>query len=166
MSNPEDIVEQLTVIKPQAKIINSGNAAFREIFFCSKIRFAILISRLKTLFRRYCIFSAEELNENNNHSLKIGNMLINKAIQSVYIDNQEITLTASEFDLLWILASYKNRIVSRESLYRVLLKAEYDGLDRCIDNRISRLRRKLQDNSKNPHFIKSNRSEGYLLVEE
>ncbi len=126
----------------------------------------ILADRIKHLSMKTDVSKVAIPPDNQKPTLQIGNILLNKTKRIIIIDNREINLTASEFDLLWLLASYKNRIVSRESLYRVLLKTEYDGLDRCIDNRISRLKRKLQDNRINPQLIKSIRSEGYILVEE
>lgn len=135
-------------------------------FLSAPVAGQILADRIKHFSMKTDVSKVAIPPDNQKPTLQIGNILLDKTKRVVFIDNREINLTASEFDLLWLLATCKNRIVSRESLYQVLLKTEYDGLDRCIDNRISRLKRKLQDNRINPQLIKSVRSEGYILVEE
>ena len=77
---------------------------------------------------------------------------------------QLIDLTTAEFDLLWLLASRVGDVVTRDDIYRTLRGIEYDGLDRAIDLRVARLRRKLGDEGKQPRLLKSVRGIGYLLV--
>ena len=71
-----------------------------------------------------------------------------------------------EFDLLWLLASNAGRILSREDIFERLRGIEYDGQDRSIDVRISRIRPKIGDDPENPKRIKTVRSKGYLFVKE
>lgn len=52
-----------------------------------------------------------------------------------------INLSDSEFDLLWLLASAADQVVSREFLTKSLRGIEYDGLDRTVDNKIVTLRK-------------------------
>ncbi|MCP4569860.1 MAG: hypothetical protein GY841_19950 [FCB group bacterium] len=101
----------------------------------------------------------------NSEILIVGDMTINQFCRTVHIDDTLISLTSNDFDLLWKLALRVNQTVSRDELFRDLLNTDYDGLDRCIDIRISRLRKKLEDNGRQPCIIKSIRSEGYRLVE-
>jgi len=125
-----------------------------------------LPTRIKALIRQYRLVTAEELNRNGYRHLKIGELLIKKNRRSVSFNGEEIPLTTSEFDLLWFLAINKNRTVSREVMYRELLNLEFDGLGRCIDNRVVRLKKKLEPVAQNSLLIKSVRSVGYLLVEK
>jgi DNA-binding response OmpR family regulator len=99
-------------------------------------------------------------------SLHLGPMEIHRQTRRVRIDEREVSLTTAEFDLLWRLARRAGEPVTRDELYADILRREYDGLDRCIDLRVSRLRKKLGDDSRNPRLIKSVRYEGYLLVAE
>ena len=69
-----------------------------------------------------------------------------------------------EFELLRLLARNAGKILSREELFRSLRGIEYDGLDRSIDGRISKLRRKLNDSATEPTRIKTVWGKGYLLV--
>jgi len=64
-----------------------------------------------------------------------------------------------------LLAKDCGHVVSRESLHDKTQHTVYDGLDRTIDLRVSRLRRKIGDDPKQPKLIKTIRGRGYLLVD-
>ena len=72
--------------------------------------------------------------------------------------------SSGEFDLLLYLARRPGQTITRDALYKDVRGIEYDGLDRSIDLRIARLRKKLGDDAKQPALIKSVRGEGYLLA--
>ena len=59
------------------------------------------------------------------------------------IDGRAVELTTGDFDILWLLASRQGNVVTRDEILRVVRGIDYDGLDRSIDARICRLRRKL-----------------------
>ena len=82
------------------------------------------------------------------------------------VENQgvEVALSSAEFDLLWLLAQQVGNIVKREDLHEQIFRLPYDGIDRSIDLRISRIRKKLKDDPKEPHIIKTVRNVGYLLA--
>ena len=69
-----------------------------------------------------------------------------------------------EFELLWSLASKAGVEVKREDLIRDIRGFDYDGFDRTIDVRISRLRKKLGDTDTPPRKIKTVWGKGYLFV--
>ena len=96
--------------------------------------------------------------------LIIGDISINSATREVWKNGAPIILTALEFDLLFCLARSKGRVLDRDKLLDEIAGREYDVFDRSIDVHISSLRRKLGDNSKNPRYIKTIRSVGYMLV--
>jgi DNA-binding response OmpR family regulator len=82
----------------------------------------------------------------------------------VWLDGQEISLTTQEFELLYELARSAGTILSREDLFRRIRGIDYDGLDRSIDGRISKLRKKLGDDAEAPKRIRTIWGKGYLLV--
>jgi two-component system OmpR family response regulator/two-component system response regulator RstA len=92
-----------------------------------------------------------------------GRFFISNATRTVRLGNEEIHITTAEFDLLWLLANHAGTILSRDEINTSLRNIEFDGLDRSIDMRISRLRRLLHDNSSNPMRIKTVRAKGYLF---
>ncbi|MFC3152809.1 response regulator [Litoribrevibacter euphylliae] len=90
-------------------------------------------------------------------------LVIDLSARSVVCCQSLVTLTTAEFDLLVLLAEHQGEIVSRDDIVRNLRGFDYDGLDRSIDRRISRVRKKLGDDSSEPNIIKTIRGKGYLL---
>lgn len=80
-------------------------------------------------------------------------------------NNTEINLSSAEFDLLWELAQSAGQTVRREYLHEQIFRLPFDGVDRSIDLRVSRIRKKLGDDSKEPSIIKTVRNVGYLLAQ-
>ena len=94
---------------------------------------------------------------------RFGRFFISSATRSVTLDNSEIAFSTAEFDLLWLLASNAGVVMSRDDINSALRHIEYDGLDRSIDMRISRLRKRLGDDADSPKRIKTVRGKGYLF---
>lgn len=95
--------------------------------------------------------------------LSFGQFSISQNTRSVHLDQSELELTTAEFDLLWLLANHAGRILTRDDILENLRGIGFDGADRSIDARISRLRKKLQDNPESPTRIKTVRGKGYLF---
>ena len=86
--------------------------------------------------------------------------------RDIYFHNTALNLNESEFDIIAYLAKNMPQPVSREVLFKHVIGREYDGLDRAIDLKVSRLRKKLKDtisSHKNSLDIKSVRGKGYSL---
>ncbi|MBL6456353.1 response regulator transcription factor [Belnapia sp. T6] len=79
-------------------------------------------------------------------------------------DGSEEALTASEFDLLKLFVSHPNRPLTRDWLLESSSHREAEAFDRAIDNRILRLRRKLEADPAKPEAIRSVRGVGYMFV--
>ena len=120
----------------------------------------ILLARIRALLRR-AVPSPEETTR-----IRLGKLIADAKRREVTIDETPVELTTIEFDLLWYLITRTGQVVSRQDLYRKIYNLDYDGLDRSIDVYISRLRQKLGDDSAIPHYIKTVRGVGYLLVGE
>ncbi len=126
----------------------------------------LLLARIKALLRRApnTSSSSDETPESNESAeLSFGNFSISQATRSTHLGDETIDLTTAEFDLLWLLARHAGSILSRDDLLQELRGIGFDGLDRSIDARISRLRRKLGDDPENPTRIKTVRGKGYLF---
>jgi len=96
--------------------------------------------------------------------LRFGAISIDCGRREVRRDGQLLTLTDAEFDLLAALASRAGQIVDRDTLFQGARGVEYDGLDRSIDMRVSRLRKLLGDDPAQPRLIKTVRGRGYLFT--
>ena len=94
----------------------------------------------------------------------LGELRVSPSNQRVQLGDEEVTLSTQEFALLHELVRNAGSVSSRESLFRALRGIDYDGMDRSIDVRISRLRRKLGDDQPPPRRIKTIWGKGYLLV--
>ena len=125
----------------------------------------LLLARIKALLRRApgTASSGENAASGESDELAFGNFRISQATRSTHLGNESIDLTTAEFDLLWLLACHAGNILSRDDLLQQLRGIGFDGLDRSIDARISRLRRKLGDDPENPTRIKTVRGKGYLF---
>lgn len=120
----------------------------------------VLLARARALLRR-----AEKSFEPEDRSdIVLGGLRISEAAQDAWLDGEKVVLTTQEFRLLCLLARNAGSVLSREEIYRDMRGIEYDGFDRSIDGRISKLRRKLADDATAPFRIKTVWGKGYLLV--
>ncbi|HZH47228.1 MAG TPA: response regulator [Roseococcus sp.] len=78
-------------------------------------------------------------------------------------DGAEVPLTGGEYELLTILVERPNRVLTRDMLMDLLHNRQPGPFDRAIDVAVSRLRRKLEDDGRNPSVIKTVRGGGYVL---
>jgi DNA-binding response OmpR family regulator len=122
----------------------------------------LLLARVHALLRRYAVSNGPV----NNQVFEFGMLIINQASRQVLLSSSEIELTTNEFELLWFLASHAGEVISRDQILMAVRGIEYDGLDRWVDIRISRLRNKLNDDAEHPQKIKTVWGKGYLFVED
>ncbi|RMS44556.1 hypothetical protein ALP65_01748 [Pseudomonas aeruginosa] len=134
-------------------------------YVCKPVRPRVLLARIRALLRRS---EAPEAGAPaaDSKRLAFGRLVIDNAMREAWLDGTTIELTSAEFDLLWLLAANAGRILSREEIFNALRGIEYDGQDRSIDVRISRIRPKIGDDPMHPRLIKTVRSKGYLFVGE
>ncbi len=130
----------------------------------------VLYARIRALLRRYLINGVKDQSEaeakNNGDCLNFGNLVIDNNSRTVKFDSREISLTTADYDLLWVLASEAGNIISRDEIFNAIRGYSYDSVDRSIDVRVSRLRKKLCDHPTNPHRIKTIWGKGYLFVKD
>lgn len=123
----------------------------------------LLLARIRALLRHAKRASSGD-NPSVTDKLSFGLLEIDRTVRSVSWAGDEISLSDIEFELLCLLASHSGKIVDRDLISRELSGYEYDGLDRSVDIRISRLRKKLEINPAEPTRIKTVRGKGYLFV--
>jgi DNA-binding response OmpR family regulator len=95
----------------------------------------------------------------------VGPLRVRPEARLALLGEQPLSLTPVEFDLLASLAKAQGRVRSREALLDEIRDRNYDVFDRSIDVHISALRRKLGDDARQPRFIRTLRSAGYMLVD-
>ncbi|KAA9001968.1 two-component system response regulator RstA [Affinibrenneria salicis] len=128
---------------------------------------AVLLARLRRHFRQYAgVQPAQEgAGALQIHKpLHFGLLCIDPVNREVTLGDEHILLSTADFDLLWQLAINAGHTMDREALLKALRGVSYDGMDRSIDVAISRLRKKLNDNTLDPYRIKTVRNKGYLFA--
>jgi len=131
-------------------------------YLCKPIKPRVLLAHIRAQLRRQT--SLIQNNQQDIREVSGGELLIDARKRIVTYHEKDISLSSAEFDLLWVLSLSAGTIVSRDQLHLDIFRIEFDGYDRSIDLRISRLRKKLGDDPKDPQIIKTIRNKGYLLA--
>jgi two-component system, OmpR family, response regulator len=116
----------------------------------------VLLARLRALMRR-----AHGKPEPEGAPLTFGGLVITTSDRTVSWRGQPCVLSNTEYKLLLVLAESAGHVLSRDALLKKMRGIEFDGLDRSIDNCISKLRRKFDD--ADSEKIKTVWGEGYLF---
>lgn len=114
-----------------------------------------LLARVKAVLRRS---NSDEISE---EIYKLGRLKVDFERHEVLINNEKVELTLKEFELLEILIKNKGKILRRETLLDKVWGYEYIGETRTVDVHIRYLRKKIEDDDKNPKFIETIRGVGY-----
>lgn len=121
-----------------------------------------LLARLRAVTRRSKVTATHA--KNVSEEIQVRDITINSATHEAKLNGEKLHLTALEFDLLLCLARSAGRVLNRDTLLDEVAGRNYDVFDRSIDVHISSLRRKLGDDSKNPRYIRTIRSVGYIFL--
>ena len=138
-------------------------------YISKPVRPRVLLARIRALLRRVNDKSQDDAESGPTEEpvrLQFNDLVVARSMREAWLNEASIDLTSAEFDLLWLLASSAGRVLSREEIFTALRGIEYDGQDRSIDVRVSRIRPKIGDDPVHPRRIKTVRSKGYLFVKE
>lgn len=120
-----------------------------------------LLARLRAVTRRTARSVAPD---DADAELVVGPLRVVPSSRKAVLGDEALVLTPVEYDLLEALARGRGRVKTREALLDEIRDRNYDVFDRSIDVHISALRKKLGDDPKNPRFIRTVRSAGYMLI--
>ena len=126
-----------------------------------------LLARLRAVCRRSTqpLVSAPNSTPDFEPDQEIGPLRLSPSKRQCFLSDSPIELTPVEFDILHALALACGRVKSRDALLSDIRDRDYEVFDRSIDMHISALRRKLGDHPKQPRFIRTYRSAGYMLID-
>lgn len=127
-------------------------------YLAKPVRPRALLTRLRMHLRRHVATQRDD-----NDPIRVGDLVVDEGRRLVTLGGNPLDLTTAEFDLLALLAKSAGQVLPRADIYEKIHGMKHDGIDRSIDLRISRLRKKLGDSPSNPARIKSVRGVGYLL---
>jgi len=122
-----------------------------------------MLARLRAVTRRAA--NAAPPGEQAAAEVVIGSLRIRPESRLALLDDEPLPLRPIEFDLLLALAKGKGRVRTRDWLLEQVRDREYEVYDRSIDMHVSALRKKLGDDPKEPRFIRTYRSAGYMLID-
>ncbi|HEY6431625.1 MAG TPA: response regulator transcription factor [Acetobacteraceae bacterium] len=121
-----------------------------------------LVARVKALLRRTSPVAQLPPRLND---VRVGTAMLDlQRHMLILADGRASTLTASEFDLLRLFVENPNRPLTRDWLLETIAHRDADPFDRAIDNRVMRLRRKVERDPGKPEAIRSVRGVGYMFV--
>jgi two-component system OmpR family response regulator len=122
-----------------------------------------LLARVKSVLRR--VQGALEREVQPDSRVKFGAYSLDlESHQLLDKDDQAISLTSMEFDLLKAFAENPDKVLNRDQLLSLSHNRDWDPFDRSIDIRITRLRRKIEVEPSRPQIIKTVRGAGYIFV--
>ncbi len=122
-----------------------------------------LVSRVKALLRRYYVYKGKEKIDSTG-LININGLTINTTSNEVSVDEEEVTLTEIEYNILLLMAQHRKKIFSAQNLYESVWKEPYFySCNNTIMVHIRNLRRKLEKDPENPKYIKTVWGKGYRI---
>lgn len=118
----------------------------------------VLLARVNLMLRK-----SSSHKDEHKKQLCFGTLIIDKSSRKVSLAGEELDLTTHEFELLWLLAENAGEPMNRDDIHKQMIGREYDGLDRTVDVRVSRLRKKLKDNLDKPYRLVTLWGKGYMF---
>ncbi len=116
-----------------------------------------LVARIQAVLRRTS-------NTGKNPRRCFGSLSIDYQRRQAFLDDHDVGLTTSEFAALDLLVRHAGRVLDRDEIMQTLRGIDSDCFNRVVDITMSRLRQKLGDDPKHPHFIKTVWGTGYLFI--
>ena len=117
-------------------------------------------ARIKAIMRRT---SPAKVVKEQTSVIEKGDIKLDCDSRRLFINDEEINLTAREFELLEILVKNENKVYSRESLLNLVWGKDYPGDVRTVDVHVRRLREKIEINPSEPKYIHTKWGVGYFF---
>jgi two-component system, OmpR family, response regulator CpxR len=118
-----------------------------------------LLARIRSILRR-----TQTQRTVPDKFISVADVHLDLGRRSVDVNDRPIALTSAEFDLLYLFLKSAGKVISREMLFRAVLKRECSPFDRSIDNLVSIIRKKLGPDLSGTQRIKCIRHVGYVYT--
>jgi len=124
-----------------------------------------LIARVKAIFRRVDAMGEPDSEQPVDEKRQVGELTLDNDKRKVIKQNEEIELTAKEFDLLWHFATHPGRVYTRTQLLDLIWGYGHEGYEHTVNSHINRLRAKIEINPSKPGYILTVWGVGYKFVD-
>lgn len=119
-----------------------------------------LMARVKAQLRRYTSFSSHS----QENIITIGALTIEKDNHQCFLNNEQLSLTPTEFDILWLLCSHKGKVVTADMIFEELWGEKYyTASSSSVMVQIRHIREKMHDSAENPKYIQTVWGVGYKI---
>lgn len=122
-----------------------------------------LVARVKAQLRRFTKYN--QLNKTQKESvISIGGLLLDKNTHECFLNERPLSLTPTEFSILWVLCENKGQVISSDKLFHKVWGDKYfTNSNNTIMVHIRHLREKMKDSAENPKYIKTVWGVGYKI---
>ena len=131
-----------------------------------------LLARVKTQLRRYKRYNqgsqgpADALAQREAEEIEINGLCISRLTHQCRLYGEELSLTPTEFSILWHLCEHRGTVVTSEALFEAVWGEKYFDSNNTVMTHIARLREKMHERGRNPKFIKTVWGVGYTIGEK
>lgn len=124
----------------------------------------VIVARVAAQLRRFYNLGSSNTNDNNSDGvLSLGDLILDTATLTLKKKGQEIVITPNEFKLLSFLMKSPGRVYTKSQLCEAINGEFYENYENAIMVHISHLREKIEDDPRNPNYIKNVRGIGYKI---
>ncbi len=119
-----------------------------------------LTARIKAQLRRSTQYNEKSTND---EYIEIGGLEVDNSTHKCYLFGEEVNLTPTEFNILWLLCRNEGKVVSTENIFETVWGEKYLDSNNTVMVHIRRIREKLHEPSRNPRFVKTVWGVGYKI---
>ena len=121
-----------------------------------------LIARVKAQIRRFTRYNQQEASQ-NDMIIDFSGLILDQNTRKYMLHEKQLSLTPTEFSILWFLCINRGRVVSSEELFQKVWGEKYYSSNNTVMVHIRHLREKMNDPAENPKFIKTVWGVGYTI---
>jgi len=121
-----------------------------------------LIARVKAQIRRFTRYNQQEALQ-NDMIIDFSGLILDQNTRKCMLHEKQLSLTPTEFSILWFLCINRGRVVSSEELFQKVWGEKYYSSNNTVMVHIRHLREKMNDSAENPKFIKTVWGVGYTI---
>ncbi len=120
-----------------------------------------LVARVKAQIRRFTLYN--QGSKQTEDIIDFAGLMINQNTRQVFLNERQVSLTPTEFAILWYLCTNRGKVISSEQLFQEIWGDKYFNSNNTVMVHIRHLREKMKDSAENPKFIKTVWGVGYII---